>query len=316
MSLNRGMLSMRDLSLPSAELADIALVTVTFNSEQVIADFATTASNFSHVYVVDNASGDQTLAKVRALIPHAKIIACDKNLGFSSANQLGFEAALREQLPYVLFLNPDAVMEISAIQTLHQTLLDRPDAGIICPKVIDGGIELQTAMQWDYRKPYQSMRAQKIDLAGKPDILENICINGASFLVNAAHFQKVGGFTKDLFLFWEEDDISLRFARGGFSILFHQAAVAHHIGGGSTPKSLRVTLRKFYSYKWSKLYLNRRYISTFASVAESIKLIIVAPLGLFFSLLLGKKKSAARWLAWWAAGIDGLLMTKWFRPLF
>lgn len=297
-------------------VSDIALVTVTFNSESVIADFAATAADFAHVYVVDNASGDATLEKVRTLIPHAQIIDSAENLGFSAANQLGFDAAQRAQLPYVLFLNPDAVMDAASVGVLRTTLQQRTDAAIVCPKVIDGGVDVPTVMRWDYRQPYERMKTQRIALQGAPDILENICINGACFLVNANYFGKVGAFTTDLFLFWEEDDISLRIARGGYAILFHQGAVAHHIGGGSTPKSLRVTLRKLYSYKWSKLYLNRKYVSGTASVLESLKLVLIGPVGLVFSLLFFKKKSAARWLAWWAAGIDGLFLTKFFRKYF
>src|SRR4051812_32746934 len=56
--------------------------------------------------VVDNASGDGTVAAVKRLAPVARLIANDTNLGFPAACNQGAQAAGGDLL---VFLNPDAV---------------------------------------------------------------------------------------------------------------------------------------------------------------------------------------------------------------
>jgi GT2 family glycosyltransferase len=56
------------------------------------------------VIVVDNASQDDTPAQVAAHFPWVRVIASDKNLGFTGGNNLGFAASRGR---FVYFLNPD-----------------------------------------------------------------------------------------------------------------------------------------------------------------------------------------------------------------
>jgi GT2 family glycosyltransferase len=56
--------------------------------------------------VVDNASGDETLAVVGELAPRAMVVAGESNVGFAAACNVG---AARASSELVCFRNPDAV---------------------------------------------------------------------------------------------------------------------------------------------------------------------------------------------------------------
>src|SRR5579872_256357 len=90
-------------------------VIVTYNSQAEIgACLEAALSSGAKVVVVDNASHDGTLAeigRVRAVERGARLIANPDNRGFAGAVNQGFREL--DDTPYVLLLNPDAVLQSS-----------------------------------------------------------------------------------------------------------------------------------------------------------------------------------------------------------
>ena len=90
----------------------IGIVTVTYNSGQVLADFLRsleiqTFKNF-RMWAIDNASTDDTLSQLRAWDdPRLEIVANDTNVGVAAANNQGIAAALAQGYDYILLLNND-----------------------------------------------------------------------------------------------------------------------------------------------------------------------------------------------------------------
>src|SRR4051795_13575806 len=86
---------------------DIGIVIVTYNSGREIgACLEAALRSGAEVIVVDNASTDNTIAEVSRR--GARLIANPDNRGFAAAVNQGFIAL---QTPYVLLLNPDAVLQ-------------------------------------------------------------------------------------------------------------------------------------------------------------------------------------------------------------
>src|SRR5579864_8956538 len=87
-------------------MSDIGIVIVTYNSGAEIGaclDAALTSN--AEILVVDNGSHDGTVAEIARR--GVRLIANPNNRGFAAAVNQGF-AALR--CPYILVLNPDAVL--------------------------------------------------------------------------------------------------------------------------------------------------------------------------------------------------------------
>ena len=90
----------------------IGLVTVTFNSSSVLDDFFVSIKNQDYnnfkLYIVDNASSDDTIDKVEKWDCHAKILLKNnKNIGVSSANNQGINLALNDNCDFILLINND-----------------------------------------------------------------------------------------------------------------------------------------------------------------------------------------------------------------
>jgi len=297
---------------------DICLVTVTFNSEKVVANFSECANNFKKVFIVDNASVDSTEDLCKKYIPHAKFIKNDKNLGFSTANNIGFREALGTGLKYCIFVNPDCTIDVNSIRLLQRVFAIDERVAISNPRMMESGVILEDVLSWDYNKPYKNISPKIISIKNfkEGDFFENVCMNGACFMVDVEKFDKIEAFSDDIFLFMEEDDISLRVSGYGLKSVYVPSALAIHVGGGSTPKGVRIELRKLYNHKWSKLYLFNDHVGKFYRFLVALKLTVLAPLFFLVNILIFKKKNVKRWFAWWFAGLDGLFMTKFFRKFF
>lgn len=84
------------------------------------------------VIYVDNASSDDSVAQVSALLPEAKVVKSDINTGFAEGNNIGMDHANGE---YVLLLNNDARIDDNAVEKLVQLMLADPEVGAVAPKI-------------------------------------------------------------------------------------------------------------------------------------------------------------------------------------
>jgi GT2 family glycosyltransferase len=113
------------------EQGRIGVVTVTYNSEQVLQEFldsltVQTYRNFV-LYLVDNASKDKTLEMLGQRTDMAVVIIANvTNLGVAEGNNQGIRAALADGCECVLLLNNDTVLQDDLIAELYDGLVRYP----------------------------------------------------------------------------------------------------------------------------------------------------------------------------------------------
>lgn len=95
------------------------------------------------VVVVDNSPGDGTGEIVRDRFSWVKYVAPEKNLGFGSANNLGYSQS-DPASEFVLFLNPDTIANEAALAHCVARLREDSAIGLISPKLVlaDGSMDL------------------------------------------------------------------------------------------------------------------------------------------------------------------------------
>src|SRR5574344_2140153 len=71
-----------------------------------------------HTIVIDNASGDNTVAYIKEQFPNVHIIESKTNLGFAKANNIGIKYAMDNNADYVFLLNQDAWIEEDTLSVL------------------------------------------------------------------------------------------------------------------------------------------------------------------------------------------------------
>src|ERR1700709_2747198 len=65
----------------------------------------------AQVIVVDNASGDGSVERIRAPDPDLEVIVNDANLGFAAGNDVGIERFRARRVEFVWVLNNDTVVD-------------------------------------------------------------------------------------------------------------------------------------------------------------------------------------------------------------
>ncbi|MFI6816920.1 glycosyltransferase [Nonomuraea sp. NPDC050328] len=226
----------------------LAVVIVSYASAAIIEDCLRSlgpgleGAGPTRIIVVDNASPDDTAARVRAFGQGVELIETGRNGGFAFGVNAGIEAARGCD---VLVLNADIRLKPGAAARLLETLR-LPGTGIAVPRLLDeaGGLQLSLrrrptvlramgeAMLGGFRAgriaplgelvadPRDYRRARRVDWA-----------TGAAWLISAACIEATGPLDERYFLYSEETEYMLRAGRHGFAVRYEPEAVAVHLGG-------------------------------------------------------------------------------------
>jgi GT2 family glycosyltransferase/glycosyltransferase involved in cell wall biosynthesis len=177
--------------------------------------------------VVDNASGDGSVERIRAAVPHAVVVASRENTGFAGGCNLGVEHATGQ---YVAFLNNDARPDRAWVREAVQVLDRDRGVGAVACKVLDWeGTHVDYvdgSMTW-YGMGYK--REVTRPDTGEWDVPKDVLFGtGAAMFVRAELFRSVGGFDERFFMFFEDVDLGWRLNLLGHRVRYVPTSVAFH----------------------------------------------------------------------------------------
>lgn len=202
------------------------------------------------VYVVDNASDDDSIGYLKLYHPDVKLVQLSKNYGFAE----GYNRGLREvDAEVYILLNSDVEVTPQWIDPVLQLLNERPYIAAVQPKILN----YKQRDEFEYAGGAGGM----LDLYGVPfcrgrifDHLEKdqsqyeevapiFWASGAAFFVRSSTFWEVGGLDGDFFAHMEEIDLCWRLQNRGHEIFYCPSSKVYHVGGGTLNK---VNPHKYY----------------------------------------------------------------------
>lgn len=239
------------------------VVIVAFNSSGVLKRALDSIPAGPEIVVVDNASTDDS-ARI-AQKSGVRCIRNEVNIGFGAASNIGAASFRRE---YILFLNPDAVLQDGALETMVSALDRHRDAGAAGPRLVDD----TEHTQWRYK----SILHPESELTIRPSVEpEGDCcvplLTGAALLCRRSVFEAIGGFDENIFLYYEDDDISLRLTRAGSSLIYVPGATVYHAFGRSSGAFTETVRFKYKHMLRSKAYVSEKYGLAFRRRNERLK---------------------------------------------
>ena len=89
------------------------------------------------VIVVDNASTDDSVKKLRNILSAGELIELRVNGGYSHGNNIGIERAFRHGAQYVFTINNDIVIDRYCLEELLKAISNDETIGIIGPTRMD-----------------------------------------------------------------------------------------------------------------------------------------------------------------------------------
>ena len=227
------------------------IITVAYNSTGILPGMLASVPQGVPVVIVDNASSDGAALAVLAGGHGARLVINAENRGFGVACSIGAAAADTE---FLLFLNPDAELDPDCIARLEAAFDRFPKAVAMNPRILESD-----------GRPYFKRRSVLLSrrdwmARGWPESDREVSVlSGAALMVRKADFDAVGGFDPNIFLYHEDDDLSLRLrAQRGPVMFIHDAAV-RHAGGQSTVRSADSAAFKAWHMGRSRVYAARKH---------------------------------------------------------
>ena len=199
------------------------MVVVTYNSAHCVAPLASGLSGLAHLIVVDNGSADASRFGVQRHLPNAHLLALPENRGYGVANNAALALV---QTEFALLLNPDCVVDASQIAALVQQADAWPDATLMVPQLTDAGGRLQVNYSWP-----RNAWAPRSGAADGPLNVGYAC--AAVMLLRMVKLKPLGFFDPLFFLYYEDEDLSLRVFQARGQILVLPAVRITHLSRGS-----------------------------------------------------------------------------------
>lgn len=221
----------------------IAVVILNWNGQKLLEKFLPSViaySNASEIYVVDNASTDESVGYVRSNFPSIKIIQNSENGGYAK----GYNDALKQiEADVYCLLNSDVEVTENWLIPILDTFKAEPNTSIIQPKILD--------YKEKYCFEYAGAAGGFIDKYGYPfcrgrvfnsiekdngqfnDTTEIFWASGACFFIRKTVFENLNGFDESFFAHMEEIDLCWRAFNLNYTAKYVGASTVYHVGGAT-----------------------------------------------------------------------------------
>lgn len=264
------------------EVCDVAIITINYNNsdltvESVKSFIKTTAEEIDyHIILVDNGSeGDDyknLSQKVNDLnSDKVKLVRSDINTGFGGGNMFGVQFV---NATYYAFINNDTVLHNDCLSILKSYMDAHTEVAICGPEILNEKLEKKIGfdhfvsvqreifgsrfLELKNSKKYPSRKTQH-----KNPVAVNY-VNGSFMFCRAIDFNFVGGFDTNIFLFFEENDLSYRLLKHNKSTHYVPEAKYIHFQGKSMPSSeltkIELKTSMFYVIRKHSGYLSYQFL--------------------------------------------------------
>lgn len=233
----------------------VSIVILNWNGRKYLQQFlpSVLASTYQNlrIFVVDNASTDDSVAFLASHYPTVQTILLPENFGFAK----GYNEGLKQiNSDYYVLLNSDVEVIAGWVEPAVMLLESNKKIAACQPKLRQ--FEKRHMFEYagaaggwldHYAYPFAKGRIFDVceEDTGQYDQVEAIFwASGAAMFVRSEVWHKMGGFDDYFFAHQEEIDLCWRMQLAGYEIFSCPQSIVFHLGGGTLPKgnSMKVFL--------------------------------------------------------------------------
>ena len=250
------------------------------------------------VLLVDNASGDDSLSKLKDYFKDNVIfIESSENNGFAAGNNQALKIAKGK---YQLLLNSDTIVWENTLESIYYYMEKHTDVGATGCRVQNGDLDKACKRSFPNVKnsffrlfhiPTKS-KDDNYNLDSLPDdgVYEIDCLTGAFMFIRKEALDEVGFLDETFFMYGEDIDLCFRIKQAGWKIVYYGKSKITHFKGASSKKQKSKLIYEFYRAMYvyyKKHHAHESFFITNFIVYFGIALLCI--LKLFLNLF--KKKS-------------------------
>ncbi len=245
-------------------IGKIAILIPAFNNWELTSNclksiLKTEDSKIADVWVVDDASTDETRASLESYFPEIKVIHNDINLGFLLSCNNAFEA-LGPHYDWIHLLNNDTSVNQGFLLEALEVAREHTEAALVGSKLLYPGGTLQEAggIFWRNGNAWNVGRNGNAEtLAFNIDRQVDYC-SGASLLLRTEALRSVGYFSEEFLpAYCEDADLAFKLRKAGFetwyahkSEVIHLEGMSHGIDSTEGIKAHQVKNLRTFEVKW------------------------------------------------------------------
>lgn len=219
---------------------NLSIIIVTWNTSEItlkcIRSIKKYLINFKYeIIVVDNASSDDTVSKLKKE-GRVLIIENERNLGFAQGNNIGAAVAKGE---YFLFLNSDMELVDNKLIDMLSYLKSHPIIGLIGPKFLNIDLSNQGSV-WPpqtilnaFKEFWCGQKAYSKYVPKSQTPIEVWSISGGALIIKKSLFEKIGGWDKRYFMYFEDLELCRQVKKFGYKIYYFPKCRFIHRHGAS-----------------------------------------------------------------------------------
>jgi GT2 family glycosyltransferase len=244
---------------------DLSIIIVNYNVKEFLQNLLHSISKSSghiklEIIIVDNASNDGSVEFISNNYPEVILIANQKNLGFSKANNIGLNLAKGK---YILLLNPDTLVSEDTIEKMINFFELNPMVGLAGCKILNPDGTLQLACRRSFPGPWTSFckvtglsnlfpksklfARYNLTYLDPGQTYEVDAISGSFMMFRKDVYERIGGLDEKFFMYGEDLDFCYRVQKSGLKVYYVHSTQIIHYKGESTKKSGLDETKIFYN---------------------------------------------------------------------
>jgi N-acetylglucosaminyl-diphospho-decaprenol L-rhamnosyltransferase len=243
---------------------DVSIVIVNFNTfaytAQCLDSIAAHPPKASYeIFLVDNASSDDSADRLEANYPQVRIIRSTTNRGIAGGNNLGIRASSGQ---YILLLNNDTLVWPGTIDMTVDFLISHPRAGGVGGNLLNDDGSFQSGYSGFHTLWSVFLTTTKLGLLLRPyypshppgkSIRQVDWMSTAFMTFRRDALEEIGLVDEEYFIYSDETDLQYRLQKQGWEIYYLPDLNTTHFGG----KSLNQWRRRRLVYRGILLFFTR-----------------------------------------------------------
>lgn len=200
------------------------------------------------IVIVDNDSDNNQiqLLKSHSFSDKVKVIRSSKNIGFASGHNLGFKELENEGVKYVFVINSDVIVSEDALEDSIDAMEKDKNLGLVSPLMLDKKGKIDKLSGWNYptfgqcvqycfwigrRFNYTNSVINSDTLSMKK--INCDCVRGSLQCFRFDALKQAGYYDQHTFLYYEENIISKRIKKIGYSVAIITSSnyIHNHLAG-------------------------------------------------------------------------------------
>ena len=223
------------------------------------------------VIVIENSYDENLKQIIEKKYKNTKVV-LQKNIGYGNAINLGSKFV---KTKYFFTMNPDTVIYKDTLILLLKGCSNIKKFGAISPNYKE-----------NKKKKYDSIVDEKKTLTG------------GAMLFQTSIFKKIGGFDKNIFLYYEDNDYFTKCRKMGLKLYQINNSYHFHEKKSSGSATFKTNKEKDYAYflagwhgQWSKFYYHKKYNGYFSALKICLPNLLINIVQLIVNFPINLKKT-------------------------